>query len=324
MTPARTPAPPAPPEHGRRAIFVEPWWLDAAAPGAWDATVVERDGRVHGWLPYASLRRDRLSWCGIPPLTRLLFPIVNVAAGKSETLGRRRFHVESALVAQLPPASAYEFILPPDGGNAVAWQALGFDARVQHTFIVDPATSDAALWQQISRKTRNLVRRAEDGLQVRPLTTDEFVGQYRRNLGSVIEGDHAVRVHRLATAAEAHGQGRAVGAVDKAGVIHAAVLFLWDQHDYYYFLSTRDAEVAELGAVDLLVWRGILDAMARRLRFDFDGVSSRSRWHFLQSFGGRLASRIVLTRRTVTGEARLLLRRLRHRLVVGKNVERFP
>ena len=324
MNARQTPGPPAPPAQGRRAIFVEPWWLDATAPGAWDAAVVDRDGRVHAWLPYASLRRDQLSWCGVPPLTRLLFPIVDLPAGKAETLGRRRFQLESALVAQLPAASAYEFILPPDHGNAVAWQGRGFDARVQHTFIVDPATSEAERWQQVSRKTRNLVRRAEEGLETRALTPDAFVAEYQRNLGAIVAGDHVTSVRRVAAAADAHGQGRAVGAVDHTGRIHAAVLFLWDEHDYYYFLSTRDADVADLGAVDLLVWRGITDAMARGVRFDFDGVSSSSRWHVLQSCGGRLASRIVLTRRTAAGDARQWLRSLRHRLVVGQDVERFP
>ncbi len=323
VTAQRAPAP-TPPEHGRRAIFVEPWWLDAAAPGAWNAAVVERNGRVQAWLPYSSFRRDQIAWCGVPPLTRLLFPVVDLPAGKAETLGRRRFQLESALVAQLPSASAYEFILPPDHGNAVAWQACGFDARVQHTFLVDPATSPEACWQQVSRKTRNLIRRAEEVLDTRVLTAAEFVGEYQRNLGVVVAAGHLGTVHRLAAAAEAHGQGRAMGAVDQAGRIHAAVLFLWDEHDYYYFLSTRNAAVAELGAVDLLVWRGLIDALARGLRFDFDGVSSRSRWHFLQSFGGRLAARIVLTRHAITGEARLLLRRLRHRLVSGTDLERFP
>ena len=324
MTARHPPAPPPPPEHGRRAIFVEPWWLDAAAPGAWNAVVVERDGRVQAWLPYASLRRDQLSWCGVPQLTRLLFPVVALPAGKAETMGRRRFHLESALVAQLPSSSAYEFILPPDHGNAVAWQGQGFDARVQHTFIIDPATNHEERWQQVSRKTRNLVRRAEDALEIRTLTTDTFVAEYRRNLGAVVTGDHVDSVRRLAAAAEAHAQGGAVGAVDQSGRIHATVLFLWDEHDYYYFLSTRDADVADLGAVDLLVWHGVTDAMARGLRFDFDGVSSRSRWHFLQSFGGRLATRIVLTKRTAAGDARRWLRRLRRRVSAGKDAERFP
>ena len=56
---------------------------------------------------------------------------------------------------------------------------------------------------------------------------------------------------------------------------------------------------AALGAVDFLVWLGMADAMTRGRRFDFDGVSSPSRLRFLQSFGGQLSSRIVVTRRSL-------------------------
>ncbi len=33
-------------------LFQQPWWLDAVAPGAWDAVVAEHGGRVVGRLPY--------------------------------------------------------------------------------------------------------------------------------------------------------------------------------------------------------------------------------------------------------------------------------
>ena len=115
----------------------------------------------------------------------------------------------------------------------------------------------------------------------------------------------------------------AVAVVDAAGQPHGAGLFVWDATDYYYLLSTRDPERAVLGAVDYLVWLGIVDAMQRGLRFDFDGVSSPSRLHFLQAFGGRLGARFVVTRRSGLYDVRVLLRRLRHRARHGELPE-FP
>lgn len=45
-----------------------------------------------------------------------------------------------------------------------------------------------------------------------------------------------------------------------------------DATDSWYFLPTRNSNDAELGAVAMLVWDGLLEAWTRRLRFDFDGV----------------------------------------------------
>ena len=302
---------------------MEDWWLDAATGGAWGAVRVERDGHLEGWLPYGTARAMGFSRCGLPPLTRLLFPVLQVTAPKGETLQRAHFQIESALIARLPGAASYEFVLPPDHGNALAWQAAGFDARVQHTFVIDAGASHDDLWRELRNKTRNLIRRASDALDLRPLTVEEFSREYGANLHGAVDAAHLASVRRIATSAIEREQGRALGAVDGDGRVHAAVVFVWDRADYYYYLSTRNAGHAALGAVSLLVWTGMMDAMTRGLRFDFDGVSSRARLRFLQAFGGRLASRIVVSRGSAAYEARMLLRRIRRHLTSRGSGERF-
>lgn len=305
----------------RSSIFLEDWWLDAATGGAWGAVSIERGGRLEAWLPYALFRKMGFSRCGIPLLSRLTFPMLQIDAPKGETFGRTRFQLETELIARLPRASSYEFILPPDDGNALAWQAQGFDARVMHTFVIDRDTTDAVMWMSMRSKTRNLIRRAEEALTARAMSADDFVRQYESNL--VVDAEHVACVRRLAHAVIERDQGRAMSAVDAEGRTHAAVLFVWDEHDYYYYLSTRNADLAELGAVGMLVWTGMTDAMSRGLRFDFDGVSNRNRLRFLQSFGGRLANRLVVTRGSAAYEARLLMRYLRGRLASNGPTERF-
>ena len=311
-------------EHDARAsVFVADWWLDAATNGAWGAVSVERDGRLAGWLPYGTARTMGFSRCGVPPVTRLSFPVLHVAAAKGETLQRTRFQVESELIRRLPAVAAYEFILPPDQANALAWQAAGFEARVQHTFLIDAGGGEADRWSQLRNKTRNMIRRATEGLDVRTLTVDEFSHEYDANLGGAVDAAHMAAVRRIVAAAIGREQGRAIGAVGRDGRVHAAVMFVWDHTDYYYYLSTRNTGHAALGAVGLLVWTGMLEAMTRGLRFDFDGVSSRTRLRFLQAFGGRLASRIVVSRGSAAYDVRMLLRRIRRRLVAPGRGERF-
>lgn len=305
-----------------RSVFLEPWWLDAATDGAWDAVSTQRDGRLVGWLPYARSRNRGFSTCGVSPLSRVLFPVVDVVALKRESADRARFQIEDELIRQLPSASYYKFILPPNQGNSLAWQANGFNARIQHTFMIDAGASQDERWAQMRNKTRNVIRRAERTLEVRTIDTNTFVHEKRTNLGERTDDNHMRMVRRVADAVVANGQGRAAAAVDRHGRVHAAVLFVWDSQDLYYFLSTRRLD-ADLGAVDLLVWHGMRDAMARGLNFDLDGVSTRGRLRFLQGFGGRLASRTVVDRASVAYSARLLIRELRHQLAANGPVERF-
>lgn len=305
-----------------RAIFLEDWWLDAVTGGTWEAVSVDASERASGWLPFVRSRHMGFTRCGTPPLTRLLYPVVTLALDKRETERRTRGLVEAELIRRLPAASAYEFILPPHAGQALAWQSAGFDARIQPTFVIDPGTTPDAVWQQMNSKMRNVVRRAQETLTVGELTGDAFLREYAANLDRVGDEPHLTRAAPLVEQILARGRGRAVASVDRTGTTQAAVLFVWDAADYYYFLATRNPLTAPPGAVGMLVWLGITDAIARGLRFDFDGVSSRGRLHFLQSFGGRLTHRLVVSKGSGPYELRLLLRRLRRR--AAGVVERFP
>lgn len=307
----------------RKSIFLEEWWLNAATDGSWDAVTVHQGGRIVGWLPYARMRHMGFSTYGFAPLTRLLYPLVDVSGSKSESADRERFKIESDLIERLPDASCHRFMLPPTGGNALAWQAQGFDTHLEHTFVVDAHLSDSDRWNQMRNKTRNVIRRAEEQLDARSLDPAAFLREYQANLGSGVSSAHVAAVRLLTEAALERGQGQALAAMTSDGQPQAAVLFVWDATDYYYFLSTRNSNAAELGAVAMLVWRGLLDAWTRGLRFDFDGVSSLGRMRFLQSFGGQLASRVGLVRANVAYLTRLMLRRVHDRARARGYVPRF-
>lgn len=305
-----------------RAIFLEDWWLDAVSGGAWESVSVETSERACGWLPFVRSRHMGFTRCGAPPLTRLLHPVVTLALDKPETERRTRLQLETELIRRLPPAAAYEFILSPHTGHALAWQSAGFDARIQPTFVIDAGTPPDVVWQQMNSKTRNVVRRAQETLTVAELSGEAFLREYVANLDRAGDEPHVAGAAPLIAQILTRGRGRAIASLDASGTTQAAVLFVWDDADYYYFLATRNPLTAPLGAVGLLVWQGIVDAGARGLRFDFDGVSSRGRLHFLQSFGGRLVHRLVVSKGSGPYELRLLLRRLRRR--ASGVVERFP
>ena len=74
------------------------------------------------------------------------------------------------------------------------------------------------------------------------------------------------------------------------------VLLVWDDSVMYYLMSSRAPELADNGAISLLLWEGAQRAHQRGLVFDLDGVTSNGTWQFLSGFGGSLSMRYVVTR----------------------------
>jgi hypothetical protein len=177
------------------------------------------------------------------------------------------------------------------------------------------------LWAGLRDKTRNVIRRARERLTVQCI---EDVSQFTRFYKENLEDDvpyFSLAASAAATAAACdHKQGKIVAATGADGVAHAMVVFLWDDHQVYYFHSSRRKN-AHAGAVSLLLWTGIELAHSRGLWFDFDaGLAKVSRYKFLVSFGGEIANRYEVTRSTriyrVQHGIRRICRAMAHRLPI--------
>jgi hypothetical protein len=296
-----------------KSVFMEDWFLEAVAPGAWDSVSVTRDGQPVGWLPFVKTHHHGFSACGIGPLARLCYPLVKPNGAKLETQLRHQFEIEHALIKQLPSTHLQEFILPDVDSNCLAWQAHGFTSRLHHSLVIDPGQPATALWSGMRDKTRNLIRRAQEKFDVTELDAPTFKVLYERGLEGRPPNFDLSLIERIA--AKANGAARILAVHDSRGEIHAAVFFLRDAHTMYYFLTARDPASSELGANSLLVWTGMCEANAQGLRFDFDGITSEASLKFLQPFGGRVIPRTVVERTSAAYDTRRWLVKTKRRLL---------
>ena len=180
----------------------------------------------------------------------------------------------------------------------------GCEVSVLQTFLLDCSRPSDELWTGMRDKTRNVVRRARERLMVKDIDdADLFVSFYRSNLDGEKCYFNLGLVRGLFEAAHVRGQGKIAAAIDSSGMVHAKVFFVWDDQRLYYFLSTRDRKVADVGAVSLLLWHGIELAHARKLTFDFDGITNEARFAFMAGFGGEIATRFNIVRTTRLYEA---------------------
>ncbi len=292
-----------------KTIFHEDWWLDAAAPGRWREATAIRGGRVVGYLRFVERMMGNMRVCEMPPITRVLGPVVSPEGEKTESRVRFTHSVVQELLESVAGHDHVEMTLDPSCQDLAIFMASGCDVRVMPTLLLDCREPISTLWDGLRDKTRNVVRRARERLDVREVTdVDAFIAFYLGNLDGEPSYFDVNIVRPLHAAAIARGQGRILAATDVHGVVHAAIFFVWDEDKLYYFLSTRDRAVADIGAVSLLIWAGIEIAHELGRVLDFDGVTTDSRFKFMAAFGGELASRYVVSRTSSLYDAKRQIR----------------
>ncbi|HEX4111393.1 MAG TPA: GNAT family N-acetyltransferase [Stellaceae bacterium] len=295
----------------RETIFHEAWWYDIVAPGRWGEVRTER-----GYLRYAYRNRLMFRSCPIPPLTRIVGPVVQIEGKKMETRQRATFAAVCELLDQFPEFDSIRFRLDPSVSDVLPFQARGYQTSVQHTLQTDCRQSEEVLWSEMRDKTRNIIRRAQDSLSVIEIDDPEiFKRFYAGNLDSEKSYFDLDLLPQIFAAARARGCARILASVDPRGDIHAQTFFLWDEHSCYYFLSSRDQSVAHAGAVSQLMWAGMQHAHALGLTFDFDGVTSQARYQFLVGFGGQPATRFILSKGALLYDAQASARAFSSRLM---------
>jgi hypothetical protein len=294
---APRPQPPVRAEHAAFSIFHEPWWLDIAADGNWGATEVRENGAVIGRLPYPIGRRFGMPVSTLPSLIRTLGPEIAPLPGKPATVLRRRLEIIHTLIDQLPHFALFEQLFDPRISDAVAFSYSGFVIGASYCFRIDPQQPTDEIWAGMHDRRRRVIRRATEQYGIGPVDdVAEFCRFHDCNVARDGNLHGAARMRSILGAIQARGAGTMLGARDARQELIAAVTLVWDRTTMYYLLGTRRPDIAENGALSMLLWQGIQEACARGLTFDLDGINSPGMLHFLAGFGGTLTQRLRVRR----------------------------
>jgi hypothetical protein len=285
-------------------LFHEPWWLAAATNGDYQEAVVKNGTGVIGRLPYIIRYRGPFRVLRMPSFTHVLGPAVDGGTGKLETRLRRRLSVIRSLIDQLPSSSYFHQHLDvslDDGmasADGLAFQERHFSVTTQYTFEVDCRRELGVTWAEMSQKTRQPIRRAEERYTVKSVGDPKsFIDFYEANAranGRTNRTDFQ-SFSSLFSECRTRGCGLIIGAFDHDGTPVAMTYLVWGHGTMYYLLSTR-SPAADYGAVSLLLWSAMKEAHGLGTVLDLDGVYSSGTARFLGSFGGRVKTRLVLRR----------------------------
>ena len=277
--------------HTALPIFMQPWWLDAAAgPGNWDAAVCENESGVRGVLPY-TVRRARLGMVlGMPQLTQALGPWVSIPEGAKHY---RRLSIEKEVMFQLidslPEHAKYGQSWRPELTNWQPFYWRGFKQTTRYTYTLPVQESVDDAWSTAESKTRKNIRRAQDTHRVECREEKEtailwpLIGETFRRQRKVVPFDRSV-LERVQSAAFDRSQGiNITGYVDGEPVTSA--FFVWDHYKLYYLVSGSRRDSRNTHALSLILWRAIELATSKRLVFDFEGSMLENVEQHFRSFG---------------------------------------
>ncbi len=270
-------------------IFHEPWWLNAATNNCYEQIEVSDGHHIVGRFPYIVSSKHGMNISMLPTLTHLLGPAVDEGSGNANTRFLQRYTVTRELIAKLPPLHRFRQKLHRGYPEVLSFQAEGFRTGVQFTFEIEPI-SEADAWSQMRNKTRNVIRRAEEELEIIGMEdVAEFIDFYEKNLaarGKKMYSPPEINA-AVCTAALEKKTGKIFAAKDpKTHSLVAAIFIAFDAKAAYYLMSTRTADSGN-GAIPLLIWSAIRFSLKRNLAFDFDGVANQGAVLLYIGFGGK-------------------------------------
>jgi hypothetical protein len=281
------------------AIFQQPWWLDAVAPGRWSVVTHEAGDKVLARLPYVMEKRHGLTNLTMPRLTQTLGPWLSPSEAKYAKQLARQKDLMTAIIEQLPPHDYFYQRFHPSITNWLPFYWQGFEQTTRYTYALDDLGDPDRLWAGFLENVRTDIRKAERQLTVqRGLSLDRFYDLLSLTFarqGQAVPFEREL-LERLFAACREHHAGESFYAQDAEGNIHSAIYLVWDEKSAYYLLSGSDPERRNSGANSLLLWEAIRFASGVTRRFDFEGSMIEPIERFFRSFGAKQVPYFLVSR----------------------------
>ncbi len=266
------------------ALFEQPWWMEAVAPGNWRVFLVEEGGQLLARWPVAAYLREITT----PQLTQTSGFWMNPDIAPADPRFTERKRITNLLLDQLPPGIRTDLNLDP----AVTY----FLPMVWRDFLVEPKVSyrfhdvgdSELLFRGFSPKTRQCIRNAERKVRVEVSEDiDPLIGLLDKTFGrqKIRNPWSPELIRRLFMACRDHRACRLIYARDKEGRYHSGNLYVYDEKVCYALLSGSDPDLVASGARTLLAWEGIRYASGVSAAFDFEGSMVEGIEHYFRQFG---------------------------------------
>ncbi len=272
------------------ALFQEPWWLDAIAPGEWEEVVVKRGGEVAARLPFMLQKKYGLTLLVQPKLTPFLGPWLRPSTAKLSNRLSEQKELIQQLIDRLPRFDLFRQCFAPEVTYWLPFYWRGFAQTTRYTYGFSDLTDLDGIFTNFRHNIRVQIRKAEKMVSIRnDLDFDCFVRVWALTFarqGKKLPVSRAL-LERVESACEKRGCRKMFFAEDARGRIHAAAYLIWNADCAYYLMGGGDPEFRASGAGSLAVWEAIKFAATISRQFDFEGSMIEPVERFFRAFGGQ-------------------------------------
>ena len=270
-------------------IFEHPWWLEAVAPGQWDAIEIMKDGIIVARLPYVKTKRMGFRLLGLPDYTQTLgYWIMDTGAKNTKKYSRQK-ELITELIEKLPKGYNSDFMLHNTCDYLFPFKWKGYNLQLAYSYRIENIRDVDSLWNGLADNIRREIRKAQKKLKIEddhPI--DDLILMQNKTFerqGRRIK-DNSELLKRLDAVLSTHKAKRFLCAVDENQRINAASYFVYDSKCCYYLIGGGDPELRTSGAASLLMWEGIKFASTVSKTFDFEGSMIEPIERFFRAFGG--------------------------------------
>jgi len=280
-------------------LFEEQYWLDAVAPGRWQAVEIRQDGQVVGRLPYATKRRFGLTALGSPTLTPWGGPWIKPSGAKLANELGHQHEVLEQLIQGLPRADRATISCAPEFQNLMAFHWAGYGLKLGYTYRLSDLGNSQRLWDDMRENVRRGCRKAE---RLTEISAEHGVGTVIAAMEKTFRRQDMdmsgwfPTLERIDDVMGRRNQRAIYAAEDAQGRIHAAVYIAYDDRHSFYLCGGGDPELRNSGAHALTLWHAIKDSATRSQMFDFEGSMVRNIETFVRGFGPRQVPRFTASR----------------------------
>ncbi len=293
-------------------VFATSAWLRCAARAIGGQPLRMGCYQGHGLIAGlcgVTTRRGPLTRLTTPPLTPHAGFLVAPVAGKSPGRLESAWHQSvAALSAGLWRQFHHvQLALGPGLHDARPFTWGRWTVATRYTYVI-PDTRPEPWWDRLERRTRTVLRKAQQGGFTVHAIGDlgelgrlyELLYESRQQIAPVPTG----RVLRFANLAVADGLAEAHAVAAPDGQVASVVVFVRGWDTLHAWVAGADPQFNPSGATTLLYWDVV--TRAGLPRFDFVGANLPGVAHFKRGFGGDLIPYLVVDRCRHAGVRALL------------------
>ena len=271
------------------SLFEQPWWLDAVAPGQWDAVEIVKAGKLVARLPYMKTKRMGFRLLGMPDYTQTLGYWIDETGAKNAKKYARRKDLISELIEKLPKGYSVDLALDHTCDYLFPFRWNGFVLQMAYSYRIEDIHDIDLIWKGLADNIRTDIKKAQKIITIEDNhSIDDLILMQKKTFtrqGRNYNGREEL-LFRLDAALVEHNARKLLCAVDAEKRIHAAAYFVYDSNCCYYLIGGGDTELRNSGATSLLIWEGIKFASTVSKSFDFEGSMIEPIERFFRAFGG--------------------------------------